>query len=323
MVGCTCASPDALPWIRDVFRECVSSSIELTGFYLALLTIACWIAAQWPQLLYNCRVKRARGLSPWFLIQWLAGDAFNLIGCIDTGDQAPTQTYTAVYFVCSDVALLAQYLYYEGTSDDTSSAASESESDEGVRAPLASRRRRPSSVGARGTLGIIAGFAATAAVGVALAATRGVSTTRAGTSTFASSGGGASPSPDDCSYNGNPQWMQNFGRGVGYLAMLFYLGGRMAQIAKNKRRRSGEGLSLSMFALAISANVSYGVSILCASRTKAALLRSLPWLGGSFGTVALDCAILAQSAAFGTKRIRERETSDEEEDVDNGIRDEL
>jgi len=53
-----------------------------------------------------------------------------------------------------------------------------------------------------------------------------------------------------------------------------------------------------MFALAISANVSYGFSILCSSDTKASLIRSLPWLGGSFGTVALDCAILAQSAVF-------------------------
>lgn len=318
MPACACASPDALPWIRDVFRECVSTSTELTGFYLALLTIACWIAAQWPQLLHNFRVKRARGLSPWFLIQWLAGDAFNLIGCIATGDQAPTQTYTAVYFVCSDVALLAQYVYYEGTSGDDASNASddESESDEG--GPR--RRRRQSSGSGRGALGIIGGFAATAAAGAVLAATsRGAATSTRDGTLFAERDGA---SPNDCAYNGNPQWMQNFGRGVGYLAMMFYLGGRLAQIAKNKRRRSVEGLSLSMFALAISANVSYGFSILCSSHTKASLIRSLPWLGGSFGTVALDCAILAQSVAFRMRRTVPLLASGGSSD-DEDLRDEL
>ena len=64
------------------------------------------MSAQVPQLVLNYRAKSARGLSPYFLLQWLAGDSFNLIGCVLTGDQAPTQTYTAVYFVLSDLALL-------------------------------------------------------------------------------------------------------------------------------------------------------------------------------------------------------------------------
>ena len=177
--------------------------------------------------------------------------------------------------MCSDVALLAQYVYYEGTSGDDASNASDDESERDESGPR--RRRRQSSGSGRGALGIIGGFAATAAAGAVLAATSRGAATSTGHGTFAESDGA---SPNDCAYNGNPQWMQNFGRGVGYLAMVLYLGGRLAQIAKNKRRRSVEGLSLSMFALAISANVSYGFSILCSSHTKASLIRSLPWLGG-------------------------------------------
>ena len=116
---------------------------------------------------------------------------------------------------------------------------------------------------------------------------------------------------DDCEYNGNPQWMQNFGRGVGYLATAFYLGGRFAQIAKNRCRRTTEGLSLTMFALAVTANLAYGTSVLCASKSTAAVMRAMPWLLGSFGTVVLDLTILASFPAassllclFGRRRRR-------------------
>ena len=298
--SCTCVHPDALPWIRDVFKECVSTSTELLGFYLALISLACWISAQWPQFVAHFRARRARGLSPWFLIQWLAGDAFNLIGCIATGDQTPTQAYTAVYFVCSDVALLAQYSWYEGASDDASASAdtgaSEDERDgeDEIRTPLAGRRR--SSRAGLGALGAVAAVAAVAAVEF--------SVTRAASGSGALRAVASAVPVSDCAYNDNPPWVQNFGRFVGYLAMMFYLGGRAAQIVKNSRRRSVEGLSLTMFALAICANVTYGLSIICASHSKENMIRSLPWLGGSFGTVACDIAILAQSVAFGRRNTR-------------------
>jgi hypothetical protein len=33
--------------------------------------------------------------TPWFLAEWLMGDTFNLLGCLMTGDQLPSETYTA------------------------------------------------------------------------------------------------------------------------------------------------------------------------------------------------------------------------------------
>ncbi|ABO95795.1 predicted protein, partial [Ostreococcus lucimarinus CCE9901] len=260
-----------LDWIRVTFRECVSDDVQLAGFYLALVTIACWMSAQVPQLVLNYRAKSARGLSPYFLLQWLAGDSFNLIGCVLTGDQAPTQTYTAVYFVLSDLALLCQYTYYE--RDGARARASASDDEGSVSGPM-------SPVG---------GFVLAGAAALAL-------TTMTTNSAGEASNGMLREAMNvtDCDYNANPAWMQSFGRGVGYLATCFYLGGRLAQIAKNRRRRSVEGLSLTMFALAITANVAYGTSVLCASHSRADVIRSLPWLLGSFGTVSLDATILAQ-----------------------------
>ncbi len=308
---CTCASPDALDWIRVTFRECVSDDVQLAGFYLALVTIACWMSAQVPQLVLNYRAKSARGLSPYFLLQWLAGDSFNLIGCVLTGDQAPTQTYTAVYFVLSDLALLCQYTYYERDSARARASASDDEGSVSGYEPLRGsedersseeenvRERTRGDEGMRSPMSPVGGFVLAGAAALAL-------TTMTTNSAGEASNGMLREAMNvtDCDYNANPAWMQSFGRGVGYLATCFYLGGRLAQIAKNRRRRSVEGLSLTMFALAITANVAYGTSVLCASHSRADVIRSLPWLLGSFGTVSLDATILAQSVAFARRRRR-------------------
>jgi hypothetical protein len=122
-------------------------------------------------------------------------------------------------------------------------------------------------------------------------------------------------SSDDCAYNANPTWMRNFGRIVGYLSTVFYLGGRVAQIMKNRRRRTVEGLSLYMFALAVAANVSYGSSILCRSTTLKELKNAAPWLLGSFGTVALDATILMQFFVFEKRRVRQNENGAGDDDA--------
>lgn len=318
MPPCTCASDDALDWIRLTFRECVSTNAQLAGFYLGLLTIASWMCAQIPQLVINARTSSARGLSPWFLTQWLAGDAFNLIGCVATGDQAPTQTYTAVYFVLSDVALLTQYVYYEserrakrrGESDDDEDGGSDGSVYEGLRGSDTESDdddgettydvRRGSM---RAPLSPVGGFvlAGATVASIALAAMT-ASRTNGGASMSRVLIDDGLPPSDACDFNANPVWMQHFGRGVGYLAAVFYLGGRVAQIVKNARRKTVEGLSLTMFALAITANVSYGASVLFGSTSRGDTVRALPWLVGSFGTVALDATILAQSVVFNERR---------------------
>lgn len=40
------------------------------------------------------------------------GDTGNIMGCLLTGDQQPTTTYTAMYFVVADIILMTQYVYY-------------------------------------------------------------------------------------------------------------------------------------------------------------------------------------------------------------------
>jgi hypothetical protein len=40
------------------------------------------------------------------------GDTLNLLGCLMTGDQLPSQSYTATYFMVVDMAMIFQYVYY-------------------------------------------------------------------------------------------------------------------------------------------------------------------------------------------------------------------
>ena len=98
--------------IRLWFKDCIDNPSAEVGFYLGLASIGSWLVAQFPQLVRNFRRKSADGLSPWFLAEWLMGDTLNLLGCLMTGDQLPSQTYTAVYFIAVDMAMIFQFVYY-------------------------------------------------------------------------------------------------------------------------------------------------------------------------------------------------------------------
>ncbi|CEI97591.1 Putative FAFR605Cp [Rhizopus microsporus] len=55
-----------------------SLASSITGY----LSILCWLIVFTPQLWENYRRKSGDGLSMTFLVIWLAGDVFNLLGVI-------------------------------------------------------------------------------------------------------------------------------------------------------------------------------------------------------------------------------------------------
>ena len=412
--ACACAREDAAEWIRVGFGDCVYDRADAVGFAFGMLSIACWLVAQLPQFVQNFRSGSAEGLSPWFLAEWLLGDTFNLLGCVMTGDQLPSETYTAAYFMCVDVLMIFQFVYYslrsrealaiitvdlrdpgddrgrreedrtmrarllggdagEHNDDDSDENDDDSDDDDdsaayeyerGVvrerwdRAAASPIRRSGSASGAAsgvdriGSIGAIAVAGATV-VGVAMGLCAVASASGANGFGFGRRGGafafGAHGTSEDsrgrlhsgtpterffeegdgiprdlprtsdlplCGSTNNPPWEVAFGRAVGYVSALFYLGSRVSQILKNKKRGSCEGLSVSMFATAAVANVLYGLAIIVrANGSPSALLESTPWLLGSLGTVALDSTILAQSRLYGD----EDETATEEEAEEESI----
>jgi uncharacterized protein with PQ loop repeat len=77
------------------------------------ISIACWVVVFSPQIIENFRRSSAEGLSVEFVIIWLAGDVFNILGSVLQG-VLPTMIILAVYYTFADVVLLAQCFYYRG-----------------------------------------------------------------------------------------------------------------------------------------------------------------------------------------------------------------
>lgn len=75
------------------------------------ISIACWIIVFAPQIYQNFARKSAEGLSLLFVVLWLAGDVFNVVGAILQG-VLPTMIILAIYYTLADVVLLWQCLHY-------------------------------------------------------------------------------------------------------------------------------------------------------------------------------------------------------------------
>ena len=89
------------------------------------ISIACWVVVFSPQIIENFRRGSADGLSLLFLIVWLAGDVFNILGAVMQG-VLPTMIILAVYYTLADIVLLGQCFYYRGFNlkDELSSSPS-------------------------------------------------------------------------------------------------------------------------------------------------------------------------------------------------------
>lgn len=96
-------SPIKPPYKKLKCRTNFSSSIS----------IACWVVVFSPQIIQNFRRGSANGLSVLFVVIWLAGDVFNILGAVLQG-VLPTMIMLAVYYTLADIVLLGQCFYYRG-----------------------------------------------------------------------------------------------------------------------------------------------------------------------------------------------------------------
>ena len=99
-----------------------------------------------------------------------------------------------------------------------------------------------------------------------------------------------------------------------------YLGGRVPQILLNRKRGSVEGLSVSMFALAVLGNLTYFSSILARSAAWRRVRPNLPWLCDAALCLAMDAVILWQYARYArTATARGGVGDDDRDDRDDGV----
>ncbi|KAK5321598.1 hypothetical protein LTR70_004154 [Exophiala xenobiotica] len=81
---------------------------------------------------------------------------------------------------------------------------------------------------------------------------------------------------------------------LGYLSAALYLCARLPQIWKNYREQSCEGLSLLFFILSLMGNATYGAGILAHSTEHNYVVKNVPWLLGSLGTMLEDGIVFWQ-----------------------------
>lgn len=103
---------------------------------LGYTSIVCWLGAQLPQIVENFKTQSVDGLALPFLVNWLFGDATNLIGCILT-DQLPFQKYLASYFCLVDICLVTQFFHYSDLFKSHKAKEMGNEDDESEPPPTA------------------------------------------------------------------------------------------------------------------------------------------------------------------------------------------
>lgn len=76
------------------------------------ISICCWIVVFVPQIYENFRRQSAEGLSLLFIVLWLLGDIFNVMGAM-MQNLLPTMIILAAYYTLADLILLIQCMWYD------------------------------------------------------------------------------------------------------------------------------------------------------------------------------------------------------------------
>lgn len=252
---------------------------------LGAISITAWVVVFSPQIWTNFSTRSAEGLSLSFVVLWLIGDFFNIIGALLQNVQW-VLTVLAIYYTVADIVLLGQCIIYRNASQTRTVDGTQHAS---VATPLIpkdvdvtkSRSNTKSAV-----LNVLA------LLSVCMVGTIGW---YVGAIFSAPSRQPAQPEHPVLVFD---FWGQMFGWGCAVL----YLGSRLPQIVHNFKRGSTDGLSPLFFLFACLGNVTYVGSILIrdygTSHYRRYLAINSSWLAGSAGTLLLDFIILSQTLYY-------------------------
>ncbi|TNY20234.1 PQ loop repeat-domain-containing protein [Rhodotorula diobovata] len=277
---------------------------------LGVASIFTWLFAQSPQVYENYKRGSVEGLALPFLVSWFLGDFTNLLGCVLT-HQLPFQTWLAAYFILVDVVLCAQFAYYSRLRPvpqfpPLSEGFPYAQPSPHASARPCARSTRPSRRSTARPLRTVASATLHGRAG------RGRPDAGAGTAAHEQQSEQAAAADEAEHEHRVPleyDWERVIGRTSAWVCTTAYLTSRLPQIWQNFRRRSVEGLAMTLFAAAFLGNSLYVASILTnplASSTRY-LLESTPYLLGSGGTLCFDLMIIGQSWLYSDKRKARRD----------------
>lgn len=255
------------------------------------ISIACWIIVFVPQIYENFSRKSSEGLSLMFIILWLAGDVFNVLGAVLQG-VLPTMIILAVYYTLADIVLLVQCLIYgHGEKPDLVHLSPANPLSEDVLETALSRDRHLAEDSDYDDLVVDDENNLTPLKAAFLKTLMVMLVFMAGligwyVSYIKDHGKKKSP-PSELVFDPLAQFF-------GWLCAVLYLGSRIPQILLNYKRKSCEGISFMFFLFACLGNLTYVISILAIDVSPNYLLVNSSWLAGSLGTLGLDFTIFVQ-----------------------------
>ena len=239
-----------------------------------------------PQIFENFRRSSADGLSIVFVIVWLLGDVFNILGAILQGVQ-PTMTVLAIYYTVADAVLLGQCFYYRGftLSDDPSGPSPSPEDETAVEeenSPLLWRQSQPRRYRSRSSFSSFSGHVRHESPTMASVDSELPSRFLPQLSTIRAIFGNTiallltcvagvvgwhvtlhrSSTINSPTTHTSPITFNLGGQIFGYLCAVLYIGSRIPQLLLNYRRKSTEGVSVLFFLFACVGNITYVFSVL-------------------------------------------------------------
>ncbi|KAH0624106.1 hypothetical protein JD844_007485 [Phrynosoma platyrhinos] len=248
------------PWIWHLLEECVGNAWEYWSVVIGLISIVCFLFAALPQLYVAYQNGKVdQALSLGFLLCWIAGDLTSLIGCYLT-NQLPIQIITAIFYIYMDIIMISQFAYYK----------------------LKNQKGTKCGVNLKNcciTWILLCIVLCMILPSQLLLRSQVQNIFRKN--------------------ERSRDIIEMSGFICGYVSCVFYLGSRIPQLYKNFQRRSTEGTSYLLFALAMMGNCTYGLSLVLKMPATKYLIcfyfwHHLPWLIGSFGVLFLDIFITVQ-----------------------------
>ncbi|CCH44418.1 putative membrane protein [Wickerhamomyces ciferrii] len=274
------------------FSDVVLDNKAISGI-TGSISISFWIIVFVPQIYENYVRKSSEGLSLLFVVLWLAGDVFNVLGAF-LQHVLPTMIILAIYYTLADLVLLAQiFLYGDGQNVDPVHLSPANPLSENIFDEVLDQDSDSTS------------NSQIVEQGLPTATTSSSSKKSTRRTILESSlilfvivsgifGWYLTYNPDSDSSPDEDLKFDVLAQSFGWLSAVLYLGSRMPQILLNYQRKSCEGISFLFFLCACLGNLTYVISILSISVDPYFLLVQSSWLAGSIGTLSLDFVIFVQ-----------------------------
>ncbi|KAJ3476915.1 hypothetical protein NLG97_g8984 [Lecanicillium saksenae] len=312
--------------------------VEAISGICGSISIACWVVVFSPQIIQNFQRGNADALSIQFIIVWLLGDVFNIIGAVMQG-VLPTMIILAIYYTLADIVLLLQCFYYRGFTWRDPAPAPKPDNRPNERTALLDGQERRGSdwtglspaVPHIGEASKEPRPAPTVIQTILWNSLIVVMVCAAGVLGWFLGERAKGPRDNKPEHSNDTLEFNKIGQFFGYLCAIAYIASRMPQLILNYRRKTTDGLSMLFFLFACLGNITYVLSIFAfepkcgEKRCKHGesgriygkyMLVNLSWLAGALVTLFMDFGVFAQYFIYKTNDDEPFTSEDEEERVE-------